>query len=419
MPSRNVVITGLGPISAVGTDLESFWSSLIAGRHGFSRLTSCDVSRSPSKIGAEIRDFRLEDFIPRGKAMARRMPRSTQFAIASAQLALEDSKLESQCDPDRIGISVGTSVASMRESLQVRDRWKETQQPMRPYEGFHLFNHSAACLLSALFDVRGPVSTTSSGCNSCVDALGQSARLIETGHADAVIVVGTDCEIVPEALAILNASNSLATGFNDDPGRASRPFEIDRTGNVIGEGAAAIVLESGDHARARGARIYASLAGFSICSAGRRRTYDASDPDCDLRPSVRSLTGAMEEAGWLPRDVDLINANGSSSVLYDRLEAQAIREALGASFPETRVHSIKSMLGQHGAGSSAFQVVTACLSIQHGVVPPTINYDRPDPSCGPIRVVTGPETCHPRRVLVHCVGLGGFFYSAAALEKPV
>jgi 3-oxoacyl-[acyl-carrier-protein] synthase II len=233
-----------------------------------------------------------------------------------------------------------------------------------------------------------------------------------------MLVVGSDCELVPEVLLALNASGSLATRYNDRPGEASRPFDRNRDGNVIGEGAAALLLEAEPHARARQARIYARVAGYQVCSAGRNRQYSHDDPEIDLRPCVRAFRGAMDEAGWQPDDVDAVNANGSSSVVYDRLEALALAEVFGRALPGVRVHSIKSMLGQHGAGSSALQAATACLSIRRGTVPPTINRDDPDPACGPLNVPEKAESVDLHRVLTHSIGLGGFYYSVAAFEKP-
>ena len=416
MSKISAMITGVGPISAIGCGRHDFWKALVAGQHGFGPITLCDVSFSPSRIGAEVKNFELEQFVENGRVLSRRLPRPVQFALAASSLALEDAGLNGEAlNKERVGVCVGTSMANFADCLGARDKWlKEDRMGFSPSQAFYLFNHSAACLLSSLFDFRGPMSTVSTGCNSGIDALGQSLRLIQLGLVDAMLVVGTDCELVPEIIAGMNASKSLATRFNDDPGRASRPFDLDRDGNVIGEGAAALVLEAEPHAVNRRAKCYARLAGYSVCSAGRNRSYSPNNPAIDLEPSMRAIQSVIEEAGWQAEDVDLVNANGSSSVLYDRLEALALAEALGQSFPETRIHSIKSMLGQHGAGSSALQAVTACLSIAEGVVPPTINYENPDPACGPIRLVTKAESCSSQNVVTHSIGFGGFYYSCGA-----
>jgi 3-oxoacyl-[acyl-carrier-protein] synthase II len=414
--NASVVVTGVGPVSAIGSGRNQFWDALTGGHHGFGPITLCDVSRSPSKIGAQVQDFHLERYIVHGDVMARRTPRAVQLALAASVLALHDAEIDlDSCDPDRLGVFVGTSIGNLDVIMSLKERTTSFAQ-VPPHTAFHCFNHSAACVLSSFFNIRGPVHTTTSGCNSGIDALGQATRLIQSGAVDAMLVVGTDCELVPEVIAALNASGSLATRFNEDPGRASRPFDRARNGNVIGEGAAALLLESAAHAAHRGARVYARVAGYHVASAGQNRQYSHDSPDLDTRPCVRALRGAMAEAGWDAAVVDLVNANGSSSVQYDRLEGMALCEVFGAALPEVRVQSQKSMLGQHGAGSSALQAVAACLSIRRGVVPPTINHEDPDPECGALRVVTEPEWCSPERVLVHAIGLGGFYYSAAAFE---
>lgn len=416
--NQSVVITGLGPVSAIGSGRNEFWAGLLAGRHGFAPITLCDTSLSPSKIGAEVKDFRLERYITHGEVMARRTPRAVQLALAAAVLALHDSEIDlDACDADRLGVFVGTSIGNLDVVMDLKSKYN-TLGEVPPHAAFHCFNHSAACVLSSFFNIRGPVHTTTSGCNSGVDALGQATRLIQVGAADAVLVVGSDCELVPEVLAALNASGSLARRYNDDPGRASRPFDRGRDGNVIGEGAAALLLESGDHAARRGARIYARVAGYHVASAGQNRQYSHDRAELDIRPSVRAMRGAMAEAGWSLAQVDLVNANGSSSVQYDKLEGLALAGTFGDSLPEIRITSQKSMLGQHGAGSSALQAVAACLAIRRGAAPPTINYEDPDPACGPLRIVTTAEQREIRRVLMHAIGLGGFYYSAAAFEQP-
>jgi 3-oxoacyl-[acyl-carrier-protein] synthase II len=415
-PSGAVVVSGLGPVSAIGSGRDEFWAALTGGKHGFGPITLCDVSQSPSKIGAEVKDFRLERYVARGQVLARWTPRAVQLALAASVLALHDAELDLDgCDPDRLGVFVGTSIGNLDVIMSVKER-ASSATDLPPHTAFHCFNHSAACILSSFFNIRGPVATTTTGCNSGLDALGQAARFIQSGAMDAVLVVGTDCELIPEVMAALNASGSLATRFNDEPGRASRPWDRDRDGNVIGEGAGALLLESESHARRRGARVYARLAGYHVASAGQSRQYSHDRPELDTRPTVRALLGAMGEAGWSPADVDLVNANGSSSVLYDRLEGRALSEIFGTNGAGVRIHSQKSMLGQHGAGSSALQAVGACLTIRRGVAPPTINHDDPDPECGRLDVVTRAEKLWPKRVLVHSIGLGGFYYSAAAFE---
>jgi 3-oxoacyl-[acyl-carrier-protein] synthase II len=417
MTPTNVVVTGLGPVTAIGSGRDEFWSALTAGQHGFGPVTLCDVSGSPSKIGAEVRDFRLERYITHGNVMGRRTPRAVQLALAAGVLALHDAEIDlDACDPERLGVFVGTSIGNLDVVMSIRARTTD-YAAVPPYTAFHCFNHSAACVLSSFFNIRGPVHTTTSGCNSGLDALGQAMRLIQAGAVDAMLVVGTDCELVPEVLAALNASGSLTTRYNDTPGRASRPFDRGRDGNVVGEGAAGLLLESEEHATQRGARTYARMAGYHVAAAGQNRQYSHDHPELDTRPCVRALRAAIAEAGWSPEDVDLVNANGSSSVLYDRLEGTALGELFGDALPEVRVHSQKSMLGQHGAGSSGLQAVGACLSIRRGVAPPTINHDDPDPACGALRVVTEAEWVQPERVLVHSIGLGGFYYSAAAFER--
>lgn len=410
------VVTGVGPVSAVGVGRNPFFEALVAGRHGFGPITLCDASASPSKVAAEVEGFRLEDFVANGRVMARHTPRPVQLALAAGVLALHDAEIDlDACDADRFGVHVGTSVGNVGELFRQREVL-DRAGAIPPHTAFHCFHGSAACVLSSFFNIRGPVYTTSQGCNSGLDALGASLRMIQAGAVDAMLVVGTDCELVPEVLAALNASGSLSVRWNDEPGRASRPFDRDRDGNVIGEGAAALLLESEPHARARGARIYARVAAHQVCSAGQNRQYVHDRPDLDLRPCVRAFKGALREARWERDDVDVVSANGSSSVIYDRVEALALAQVFGARLPSVLVHSTKSMLGQHGAGSSALQAVAACLSIRRGVVPPTINCEQPDPACGPLLLTAEAQELAATRVLVHAIGLGGFYYSVAAFE---
>ncbi len=415
MSTIPVIVTGLGPVSSIGCGKNEFWQSLSTGKHGFSEITACDVSDSPSKIGAEIKDFQLSKYVRGGNLLADRLPRPVQLALAASALAFKDAGFSrNQFDPDRIGVVVGTSVANMGATISSCDDWKSNGRQIDPEEAFYLFNHSAACLLSAHFDLRGPVHTISCGCNSGIDAVGHAMRTIQAGLADAMLVVGSDSELFPEIISAMNISNSLCTKFNNDPGRASRPFDRDRNGNVIGEGASALLLETESHATARRASGYARIAAHSITGAGRRRRYNHNHPTEDTGPCVRSLQNTLTEAGWHKDDVDVVNANGSSSVIYDRLEAIALDQLFSNKLENVRVHSVKSMLGQHGAGSSALQVAATCLAISEGMVPPTINHEQADSQCPAINVVTKPDPFAAQNVLVNAIGFGGFYYSSAA-----
>ena len=409
------VITGVGPVSAVGCGRRAFFDALLAGRHGFGPITLCDVASSPVKIGAEVKGFDLDDYVESGRVLARHTPRPSQMALAAALLALHDAEMDVNLMSESMGLYVGTSLANLETTFAMRDRWKATGA-LAAHAAFQTFPHSIACQVSSLLDLRGPIHTTTSGCNSGVDALGLALRQVQTGTVDAMLVIGVDCEIVPEILAALNAASALTTRFNDDPGRASRPFDRGRDGNVLGEGAGALVVESEPHAVARKARNYARFKGYATASAGRARQYSHDAPELDLRPAVRALKGAIADASWTADQVDTVNANGSSSKLYDVVEAQALAKLLGERFATVPVTSIKSMLGQHGAGSSALQAIASCLTLRRGIVPPTINHDDPEPACGPIRVVTSPLASAPQRVLMHAIGFGGFYYSAAAFE---
>ena len=215
--TERVVITGVGPVSAIGSGRNEFWDALTSGRPGFAPITFCDTSQSPSKIGAQVPEFHLGRYIARGDVMARYTPRAVQLALAASVLALHDAEIDlDACDPDRLGVFVGTSVGNLDVVMALKDRVK-SYGAVPPHTAFHCFNHSAACVLSSFFNIRGPVHTTTSGCNSGVDALGQAMRYIQAGAVDAMLVVGTDCELVPEVMAALNASRSLTTRYNDEP----------------------------------------------------------------------------------------------------------------------------------------------------------------------------------------------------------
>ena len=412
MQLRPVLVTGLGPVSAVGCGKEKFWERLLAGRPGFGPITLFDPKDSPSKVAAEVEDFRLERFLPRGKALARLNPRPAQFALASVALALKDAGLM-EYDHQRTGVVVGTSLGNFDLTLNTWTTLRETGVVL-PIASYQVFHHNIACVLTSVFHLRGSSHTLSMGCNSGLDAVGFALRQIQVGAADVMVAVGTDCEVLPGVVAALNASGSLSTHYNDRPEAASRPFDRDRDGNVIGEGACCLVLESQEHADKRRAQAYARMAGYAVRSAGRRR-YSHDNPEADVTPSVAAMEEVCHQGG-LTNGPDLISANGSSSVRYDLVESQALAHMLGPRFSTTPVHSIKSMLGQHGAGSSALQCAAACLTLRHQRVPGTVNVDHLDPGCGELRLIRETRDLELTNVLVHAIGLGGFYYSAGLLS---
>ncbi len=417
MPA-DAVVTGVGPVSAIGSGRADFWKSLRKGRHGFGPITRCSTEGSSSTIGAEVGDFDLADYLPRGRALARRLPRCVQLAMGATALATQDARLD--CAPDRIGLVVATSLGSLQETLEAYESRSLTSssQPSEvdPAKAFYLFNHSAACVISAEFDFRGPMLTISTGCNSTLDAIGVASMLLQSDQADAVIVVGTDSELFPAILAALNSAGALSTSYNDQPERASRPFDQARDGNVIGEGAGALVVERQSPATDRGAPILARLAAQVTRATGRGRSYRAHKPNASAEPLLATMEETLRRARWAPRDVDVVNANGSSSVIYDAVEATALSRVFRDRGCTPAVHSVKSMLGQHGAGSSALQLISACLSLKHQVVPATLNLDDPDPTCSGLDLVRNPRDLRASNTLVQAIGFGGFYHSAAALS---
>src|SRR5262245_26608538 len=235
---RRAVVTGVGPVSAVGCGRERFWNALVAGQSGISQITQFDASRFASRVAAEVQDFRLEDYLEHGRSLSRRLPRPIQFALTSAQLALSDAGWNAgRIDPERIGVCVGTSIGNQNFIFEAHRRWLANDLNIPPELAFQTFNHAAACMISSTFDLRGPTHTVSTGCNAGLDAIGVALRWIQLGEVDAALVIGTDSGLSAEFLSVLEASGSLSTRYNHQPERASRPFDRDRDGNVMGEGA--------------------------------------------------------------------------------------------------------------------------------------------------------------------------------------
>lgn len=373
-------------------------------------MRRCIPSRGGCAVAVEVDE-------PRATPLERQapVPRAVQLAVAAARLAYADAAVEA--DLERVGVVVGTGVGNLDLVASAAD-WLLKGQKISPVTAFRTFAHAAACEIVRELDLRGPIQTVSSGCNSGADALGVALDWIRLGRADVVLVGGVEAELTHAFMRVMEAARALATRFNHEPATSSRPFDRGRDGNVPGEGAAFLVLESEAHARKRGARVRGWLLGFANAAAGARPPYNPFTPATDPSPMVRTMRGALADASLSSRDVTLVSANGSSSVAYDRLEAAAIRQVFdpGEAASPVLVHSIKSMLGQTGAVTPALQAIAAVLSIEHGRIPPTINVTEQDEQC-PINLVKEGREADVRNVLTNAIGFGGFYYASAVFGR--
>lgn len=396
---RAAAITGMGVACALGDTPDALWTALAAGRTGTRWATP---SRGRPGLVAAVCD----DLVQRVDHEALRQPRAVQLAVAAAHAAWTNARFTGH--PERVGLVVGTGLGNL-DLLEDTVRRADAGQPIAATTAFHSFAHAAACQIASDLDLRGPIQTVSTGCNSGADALATALLWLRAGMADAVLVGGTEAELVPSFFDAMCAARALSTAHAASPGAASRPFDKRRDGNVPGEGAAFVLLENERHAATRGAHVQARLLGFASLAAGRRPTYDPSQPPFDPEPLARTMRAAMADAGVGAAEVVGVSANGSSSVFYDVLEATAIQLAMAERQDRVPVFSIKGALGQTGAVTPVLQAVTAALALKHGCLPPTANADSVDPRCEidlvrgtPRRIARGPIVCN-------AIGFGGAY----------
>jgi 3-oxoacyl-[acyl-carrier-protein] synthase II len=405
----SVAITGLGPVSAIGTGVDTFWNSLLSGRSGFRLIERFELPSRACMVGAEV-----ENPVYRPLDPVNPMPRAVQLGLYAARLAWTDAQLS--IDPERVGVVVGTGVGNQDLIEHSTEKLKRGER-VSPVTAFRGFAHSAACEIVRELDLKGPVQTLTSGCNSGADALGLALDWIRARRADAVLVGGIEAELCSSFLGVMTAARALTTKFNHDPEAASRPFDSKRDGNVPGEGAGFLVIESAELAKSRGARVRAFLKGYGSCAAGDRPPYDPFNPVFDSLPMVRTMRAALNDARVPADELSAVSANGSSSVFYDPLEAAAITELLGNRVASTPVYSIKGALGQTGAVTPALQAIAATLMVENDVIPPTCNVDDLDPRCL-LPVVTGtPKEMNCNNVLANAIGFGGFYYASLVFGK--
>jgi len=373
---ERVVITGMGVISPLGNTVDSFWSRLAAGESGISRIDTFDVSRQKSKIAGLVRDFDADGRF--GRKEARRMDRFCHFAMAAADEAWEDAGLSlAHVDRERMGVYVGSGVGGLQtlfdQTAVIRDRGPERVSPtLVPM----MISNMAAALISIKFGALGPTLSPVTACSIGNTAIGEAQRLIRLGHADIVIAGGAEAAVTEIAMAGFGNATALSAR-NDEPARASRPFDAGRDGFVMAEGAGILILESFAHAVRRGAHIYAEVIGYGASSDAYHMV--ATHPEGD--GAYRAMKLALREAGIGPGEVDVISAHATSTALGDLSETLAIKKLFGDYASRVPITANKSMLGHLLGASSAVEAVALVKSLQQGVIPPTINQEQRDPDC--------------------------------------
>jgi 3-oxoacyl-[acyl-carrier-protein] synthase II len=371
---HRALITGMGAVTPIGNDLEEYWDGLRSGRNGIARVTQWDASADLVQIAGEVKHFDIEPYLE--KKVARRTGRFAQFGHAAGVQAIRDAGLEvTDENRDEIGVVMATSGDVFNMGPEWMGYVERGSRGVDPFIITRMGQHMGAARLARQLGVRGPNTTINTACASGTDALGHALSMIRLGHARAVLVGGAEAMITPLSLSSMGRLGALSK-HNEDPAHACRPFDIQRDGFILGEGAGVLLIESEEAALERGARVYAELAGVGW-------SFDATDDTApDPNGQALAITRAMRDAGIDAAQVDYINAHGTSTPLNDRTETHAIKIALGErDAHRVKISSTKSMTGHLAAGAGGIEAVASVLAMHHGVVPPTINYEYPDPEC--------------------------------------
>jgi len=399
---RRVVVTGIGVVSPVGNNVKEFWHALCAGKSGVARIERFDPAPFSSQIAGEVRGFSPEEYLD--KKEARRMDRFTQFAMVAAIEAVKDAGItEIDFDPDRVGVLVGSGIGGL-EIFEKQHSTLLERGPERvsPFFIPMLIIDMAAGRIAIQFNFRGPNAAIATACASGAHAIGEAFKIIQRGDADVMVTGGTEAAVTPLGLAGFCAMKALSTR-NDEPERASRPFDRLRDGFVIAEGGGIVVLEDYEHAKARGAHIYAEVIGYG--ATGDAYHITAPDPEGD--GAARAMEEALRDAGVNPEDVSYINAHGTSTQLNDKCETIAIKRVFGEYAYRIPVSSTKSMTGHLLGAAGAVEFIACALAIRDGVVPPTINYEEPDPDCDLDYVPNEAREINVEIALSNSLGFGG------------
>ncbi|MDG3007221.1 beta-ketoacyl-ACP synthase II [Paludisphaera mucosa] len=413
---RRVVITGMGTVNPLGSSVAESWAGLCAGRSGVGPIEQFDPGAFPVRFAGEVKGFSTA-MLPNPKA-AKRMDRVAQFAVCAAAEAVRDAGLDLAAgDPFRRGVVLGCGIGGLNEFEAGHGAYlRAGPRRISPFVIPKMMPNAAPASIAIEFGLMGPSAAVASACSSAADAVGDAYRAIQRGEADVMLAGGAEAPITPMGLGGFVASRALSTR-NDAPQAASRPFDRDRDGFVLAEGAGVVVLEDLEHARRRGARIYVELLGY----ARTNDAYGIAAPHPDGLGAARAIRLAMDDAGLNPADVDYINAHATSTGLGDAVETKALKQALGDRAYRVAISSTKGMTGHLCGASGAIELIAATLAIVHGVVPPTINLENPDPDCDLDYVPNVARSMPVRAALSTSFGFGGHNSCLAigSLDRPI
>ncbi|GAB4166345.1 MAG: beta-ketoacyl-ACP synthase II [Terrimicrobiaceae bacterium] len=412
MNERRVVVTGMGVVTPIGSTIETFWQGLVEGKSGISLYSAFDSSAHDCKIAGELKDFEAAPFFKNAKS-ARRTDRFTQLAVAAAKMALEDSAIDlEKVDRTRFGVMVGSGIGGLQSMEEESQRLLE-KGPSRtsPFTIAMMISNMASGIISMEHGLGGPNMCIVTACATANNSIGEAWRTLKFGDADIFLAGGCEATITPLGMAGFAAMKALSLR-NDDPHRACRPWDRDRDGFVMGEGAGILLLEELNHAKARGARIYCELVGYG-CTAD---AFHMTQPQPEGEGAARAMRIAMNHAGVNASDIDYINAHATSTPLGDICETKAIKLALGDHAHKTMVSSTKSMTGHLLGAAGGVEFAATALAIQRGVIPPTINLDHPGPECDLDYVPNTPREAKVRVAMSNSFGFGGHNATLVARE---
>jgi len=394
-------VTGLGAVTPIGIGMDDLWSALQEGKNGIAKVTHFDVTDFRSHLAAEVKDFQSEEWIDRKSAG--RMDRFTRFGLAASAMAIKDAGLDIHTfDHNRAGVIIGSGIGG---SQTIEDGYscltEKGPRHLNPFFVSKLLINMTASMVSIKYGLKGPISAPSVACSTGANAIGDAFRILQRGDANIMLAGSTEASITPLAYGGFCATRSMSQ--NRNPENASRPFDKNRDGFVMGEGAGIAVLENLAHARKRGAKIYAEIAGYGNTADAFH--FTAPEPNGD--GMIRVIKAALRDAKMDPQEIGYINAHGTSTVLNDKCESSAIMKVFGEHAQVLKVSSIKSMIGHLMAAAGAVEFVATVMSVHTGIIPPTINYKDPDPDC-PLNFVTrGPETIDFEAAITNSFGFGG------------